>query len=170
MNATHTTRKPAIETTIAGGNLTLTFSDGRTLDLDHTSLSAEIKQAALIHGLKQKLVDAAAISRDPSTGRAATIETKYNAVKEVYDRLLAGQWNKNREAGTGGAGGLLFRALVSLYPSKTPEQLREYLDGKTPAEQAALRKNPKIADAIATLRATSDGSDSDELLAELEQE
>lgn len=170
MSTTHTTRKPAIETTITTAGLVLTFSDGRTLDLDPTKLSADITAAAIMHGLKQKLVDAAAISRDPSTGRAATIETKYNAVREVYDRLLAGQWNKNREAGSGGAGGLLFRALVSLYPTKTPEQLREYLDGKTPAEQAALRKNPKIADAIATLRATSDGSDSDGLLAELEQE
>ena len=128
---------------------------------------------ATMHGLKQKLVDAAAIGRNPDTGRSATIADKYNAVRAVYDRLLAGMWNAPRGEGGTGSGGLLFRALVRMYPGKSPEALREYLSGKTPAEQAALRKNPRVAAIIEEIRAEApdeDSADSDAMLDELADE
>ena len=149
-----TARTPAIEATIEGTVLTLTFSDGRELVVTRDGLSHEIREAALMHGLKQKLVDAAAISRDPDTGRSATLDDKFNAVKEVLDRLMSGQWNKTREGG-GGAGGLLFRALVNLYPKKTPADVRAYLDELTDKEQAAIRRVPAVAAEIDRLRAAS---------------
>lgn len=171
------TATPAIDAAIAGldtGNpsLTLTFSHGPVLTIHAADISAAIAQQAMMHGLKQKLVDAAAISRDPDTGRTATIETKFAAVREVFDRILAGEWNKRRAAGEGGSGGLLYRALCRIYAgSKTPEALRTWLDGKSDAEQAALRKNPKVAAMIETIRAEkagADGVDSDAILGELE--
>lgn len=149
-----TARTPAIEATIGGTVLTLTFSDGRELVITRDGLSQEIREAALMHGLKQKLVDAAAISRDPDTGRSATLDDKFNAVKEVLDRLMSGQWNKTREGG-GGSGGLLFRALVNLYPKKTPADVRAYLDELTDKEQAAIRRVPAVAAEIDRLRAES---------------
>lgn len=176
MNTT-TKNIPTIDATIDGGNgiLTLAFSNGETLTLRAGELSPDIQQQAKLHGLKQKLVDAAAISRNPDTGRSATVEDKFAAVKEVYDRLLSGQWNKVREGGPGGGnGGLLFAALVRLYNGrKTEEEIRAFLVGKTDAEQAALRTSTRIAPIIAEIKAERasrkpDAPNGDDLLAGLE--
>jgi len=164
-----------IQATIIENNtkLQLAFSNGNTLTVDRLQLSDEIIGYAIMHGLKQKLVDAAAISRNPVTGGTADIEDKYNAVKEVFDRITGEnpQWNKNRETGSGGgvSGGLLLRALIRLYPTKSADDLKKYVDSKTKQEQAALRGNPKIATMIDTIRAEkSGGVNSDDLLAELD--
>lgn len=158
---------PAIAANIQGERLILTFSNGDELTLDATQLSAEMRAAAMMHGLKQKLVDAAAISRDPSNGRAASIELKHASVKEVLERLLAGEWNKRREGG-GNSGGLLFRALCVMYDGrKTVEDIKAYLEKLSDKEKAALRKNPKVAQVIDQLR-TDAGESGEDLLAELE--
>ena len=156
---------------MASASLDLAFSNGETLQLRVGDLDARLIEQAVLHGLKQKLVDAAAISRNTETGRPASVADKFEAVKAVYDRLLAGQWNAVREGG-GTTGGLLLRALVRMYAGrKTEADLREFLAGKTDAEKAALRKNPRVAEIIDTIRAESGkdgGIDSDELLAGLE--
>ena len=164
------TRTPAIDATISDdrGTLSLAFSNGQTLSMHVSQIGVDVAAYALMHGLKQKLVDAAAISRNPDTGRSATIDDKYNAVREVYDRLLSGQWNKNRDAGSGTKGGLLFRALCAIYEDKTPEAIKAFLDKKTPAEKTALRNTAKIAAIIATFKTDDDGDiDADTLLDEL---
>lgn len=168
------TNQPAIDTTIADDQsaMTLAFSNGQTLTLRAADLSQDIIARAVMHGLKQKLVDAAAISRDPETGRAATIETKFAAVKEVYDRLLSGDWNKRREGGAGASGGLLFRALCRMYEGKkSADDIKAFLEAKTDAEKAALRKNAKVAAIIEEIRAESTkpgDANADDLLADLE--
>lgn len=163
-------RNTAIEATVEGTVLTLAFANGKTLRMEASTLSQEIIAAATMHGLKQKLVDAAAISRDPVTGATATIDTKYAAVREVYDRLLAGEWNKRREGGGGsGEGGLLYRALCKFYEGKKDAAtVKAWLDGKDKAEQAALRANPKIAAIIDSLRPKVDEAKGADLLSELE--
>lgn len=147
----------ACEVSPEQGLMNLTFADGRKLNLHVSGLSEAIRAAAMMHGLKQKLVDAAAINRDPETGKPATIQTKYDAVREVFDRITSanGTWNKVRGDGTGttGAGGLLYRALVRLYAEvQTPEQVRAYLTPLTAEQQAALRKNKKIAPVIEAIK------------------
>ena len=166
----------AITVTIADDQhaMTLKFANGEEIRVNRAELSDEILRHAVMHGLKQKLVDAAAISRNPDTGRSATVADKYAAVREVYDRLLAGNWNKGRGEGSGsgaGAGGLLFRALCRLYSRKTPEQIRTFLAGKGRDEQAALRKNPRVSAIIEEIKAEmaepGDG-DGEDQLAELD--
>lgn len=162
--------------TSPNNKLTITFADGRTINVMVSDLGPEIRAIALMHGLKQKLVDAAAISRNPDTGRSATIEDKYRAVRTVAEQLFAGRWNAVRNGAGGGtsAGGLLFRALCRMYEGKkTPEQIREFLAGKSKADQAALRGNTHVAAIIDEIKA-EDAKDetpdtgSDELLAELD--
>lgn len=169
---TETKRTPAIECTTGDKQLTIEFSNGQTIWVRLEELNSTIIEQATLHGLKQKLVDAAAISRNPDTGRSATVDDKYNAVKEVYDRLLAGSWNKGRADGQAtGAGGLLFRALCLHYPAKTPEAIRAFLEKKTPKEKAALRGVAAIASIIETLKAestTAGDVDEAELFAGLE--
>ena len=168
---TDTKRNTAITATIDGNTLTLTFANGETLIMRGDALNSDVQQYAMMHGLKQKLVDAAAISRNPETGRAASVEDKYQAVKTVYDRLLAGQWNATREGG-GNAGGLLLQALCRMYAGrKTVDELKAFLADKTDAEKTALRKNPRVAQIIEEIRAEQGKAaniDTDELLGELE--
>ena len=178
------TRTPAIDATVhamyrnaVGTNwaaadsaaVTLKFSNGQELFISADSLPNDVFMQALAHGLKQKLVDAAAISRNPDTGRSATIDDKYNAVREVFDRLMSGQWNKVRDGGASTKGGLLFRALCLMYPDKTPDAIKAFLDKKTPAEKTALRNTARIASIIATFKADEidDDIDADTLLDEL---
>lgn len=153
------------------GGLALQFANGEVLALTAAQLTNNILEHAIWHGLKQKLVDAAAISRNTETGRPATVEDKYQAVKTVYDRLLSGAWNATREGG-GATGGLLLQALCRMYQGrKTPDQLREFLADKTDAEKTALRKNPRVAQIIEEIRAEQGKAaniDTDELLGELE--
>ena len=179
MNDT-TKRNTAITATIVTNEtdgrpcaLHLKFADGEELAITASQLTNNVMEYAVFHGLKQKLVDAAAISRNPETGRAASVEDKYQAVKTVYDRLLAGQWNAVREGG-GATGGLLLQALVRMYAGrKTPDELKTFLADKSDAEKTALRKNPRVAAIIEDIRAETGKAasiDTDELLGELDEE
>lgn len=149
---TKTTSAPTIAATIEGSTLTLAFSHGAQIVFRASDVNEDIRAQATMHGFKQKLVDAAAISRNPDTGRSATVQDKFDAVREVYDRLLAGEWNKVRE-GTS-TGGLLLAALLRIYEGKkTRDQLVAFLASKTDTEQAALRNAPRYATVIAEIRA-----------------
>lgn len=183
MNATTNTTNKTITTTVhtdggltGNGSLRIDVVGFTPLMVQIRDLSDAMLEQAVLHGLKQKIVDAAALSRNPDTGRSATAADKYNAMREVLDRVIAGEWNKTRGDGTGtGSGGLLFAALCRLYTVKTPEDIRAFLDGKTTAEQAALRKNPKVAAVIETIKAerakdAPDDADTDDMLAELDGE
>lgn len=163
-------QKKDIEATIeSDGSLVLTFRHGEMLRLHPESLTPEIQRVAMLHGLKQKLVDAAAISRDTATGRAATVATKFNAVREIFDRIThatAPSWNKPRAGGAGGQGGLLARA-IARYKSVPVEAAKAYLDRLTDAQKQALRVDPRIATIINELRLESAkpaGIDADALL------
>lgn len=158
------------------GRLTLTFADQTSVALSTVYLSPEILSQALMHGLKQKLVDAAAIARNTDTGASATVADKKEAVLEVFNRLLGGEWNKGRVAGDGtsGKGSILLLALQRLQPNRDAAELAEWLKARTDAERAALAKNAKIlphVQAIQAERAAAaakrSGVDSDELLSDL---
>lgn len=165
-----TTQKTALACTIDGLRLTITSNIGHRLELDANRLTADLLNHAIMHGLKQKLMDAAAISRNPDTGRSASVSDKFDAIMDVYERLLVGEWNKVREGGSP-TGGLLLQALMTIYPSKTREQLVAYLAGKSATEKTALRKVPRVATIIEELkaaRAKDDGIDGDALLDDLD--
>ena len=170
MNTETTKRTPAITAAIDGMMLTFTGDNGRVLAIDARTLSTSSLDAAIMHGLKQKVGDAAAISRNPETGRSASTDDKFDAMVEVVKRLELDHWNKPRESGDGaGAGGLLFKALCRVKADKTPAEVKAYLDGRSKEEQAALRKVPVIAAAIDAIRAESAkaaGIDGEALLAD----
>ena len=148
-------RKPAITAEINGTVLTLDFANGRSIMIDASILDRTIREAAIMHGLKQKLVDAAAISRDPDTGRSATIDDKYRAVLEIADRIRGENptWNKVRgEGGSTSGSNLLIRALMRM-TRKDRAAIDKFLEPKSKEEKAALRKNPKVAAVILEIQA-----------------
>jgi len=179
MNATKKTPDMSVATTFPApektvtvpcGMLNIDFRNGKWIQIDAGNLTPEVLAQAIMHGLKQKLVDAAAITRDPETGRSATIETKFDAVEAVAKRLQAGEWNKRREGAV--TGGLLLRALVRMYAGrKTTDQIKSWLETKSDKEKAALRKTSDIAKHIEEIRAedaAGNGDDLPDLLAELD--
>ena len=161
---------------ITHGELTLTFADQTTATLSTHDLSPDILSQALLHGLKQKLVDAAAIARNIDTGASATVADKKEAVMEIHARLLEGGGNKGRAAGDGtnGKGSILLLAFQRLQPNRDAAELAEWLKARTDPERAALAKNAKIlphVQAIQAERAAAaakrSGVDSDALLKDL---
>ena len=165
---------PAIGADIVGTRLNITFADGRALELEATELTPEMQHAAMMHGLKQKLVDAGAIARNTMTGKSASLSDKFDAIEEVFNRITgaAPTWNKQRGEGTGGnGGGSLKRALMQM-TGKTSAQIDAYLEAKTKEEKTALKKNAKVAEIILELQTAGadEGIDTDALLDELNEE
>ena len=187
MSATNSTsRVPAIAVEIAHARgvshvdmshsaLTLTFADGTATQFSTVDFSPSILTQALAHGLKQKLVDAAAIARNTETGASATVQDKKEAVLAVLNRLMAGEWNKTREGGDGAAkGSLLLLALGRMNPAGDMSALAERVKAMTDEQRAALSKNPKVLVHIqaiqaerAAAKARVSGVDSDALLGDL---
>lgn len=166
------TKKQAMSVDIFGTTLTVTFSNGKDLAIDVSTLTPEIQRAAMLHGIKQKLVDSAAIARNTATGASASVDDKYNAVQEVHARLTSpnATWNKERAAADTPAksSNLLVRALMQM-TGKDKAYVDDFLSAKTKAQREALRVNPRVLAIIAELQAAtaSNGVDTDELLGEL---
>ena len=173
MNTNDMIKKQAdITTDIFGSVLTITFSNGSAIEVDVATLPPAMQLQAALHGMKQKLVDAAAIGRNTDTGRSATITDKFEAVQEVYTRVVVdGQWNKTRSEGGGAKGSKTFlcEALMELY-KKDRAVITTWIKEKTKEELAALRANSKVSDIIRRLEAEKSlatGVDADEMLDEL---
>lgn len=163
-------RQALYDYTSTDTSATFAFITGDRISIRFEDLTPEIKHQLMVHGLKQKICDGAAIPRDTETGYAASNSDKIDAMQQIAHRLIMGQWNATREGSGGNTGGLLLKALCELYPNKTREQLADYLAGKTDKEKAALRASPKIAPIIDRIKAESGksaGIDADELLADL---
>lgn len=151
-------------------------------ELTAENLSPEIWARAAIHGLVQKVSDAAAISRDELSGDPAIdARLKYDAMAVVVERLKAGDWKKPAGDGAGPVSGIIYRAfeewVVSMAKAKktaapSPDAIRAAYDGKDRAGQLALRNVPAIAaiiDRIKSERGAASGKtvDTDALLGEL---
>lgn len=165
-----TKRTPIITADIYGTVLTLTFNNGEELRVDAATLPDDIRTAAMMHGLKQKCIDGAAIARNTDTGRSATVQDKFEAVKEIVDRLTgpAPSWNKTREGESASQANLLVRAIMRLQ-DKPRDVVVAWLEGKDKDQKAALRKNPKVAEMIAQIQRENAGDTSatDAMLDEL---
>jgi len=173
----NTTKRNAMSVDIFGTTVTVTFANGKDLAIDTATLSPEIQRMAMTHGIKQKLVDAGAIARNTETGASASIDDKYAAVHEVYERLTSpnGTWNKQRGDGgesksTGGKGNLLVRALMQM-TGKDKTYIEDFLSAKSKKERDSLKTDPRVITVIAELQAAKAGDvDTDALLGELEAE
>jgi hypothetical protein len=167
-----TTKRAAISADIFGTTLTVNFATGQELTVDVTKLSPEIQRAAMLHGIKQKLIDSAAIARNIENGRSATVDDKYAAVKTVFDRITSpnGTWNKQKaDVGEPSSGSnMLVRALMRM-TGKDKVYVEDFLAAKTKEQRSALKKNPKVLAIIADLRSAEGTGDVDtnELLGEL---
>lgn len=137
---------------------------------DMRKLSPEVRQRAILHGMTQRISDAAAIARDPDTGESASAQDKFDAMKRLVAHYESGtsEWSRRPVAGEGQSGGLLFKALCILSAeTKTPEEIKAWMATKTRTQLAKLRTTGKVAEVIESLRPVSLAVDTDALLDEL---
>ena len=103
---------------------------------------------AMMHGFKQKISDAGAMSADTTTGKVDP-KARIEKMRRVAESLSNGDWELQRTGG-GATGGLLAKALCEVM-KKEMDVIREFLKGKTEAEKNALRQHGPIARVIARL-------------------
>jgi len=126
-----------------------------------------LQQRAMMHGFEQRIRDAAAIPRDPLTGKSADPAEKFAAMVRVIEHLeTANEWDLPRVGG-GQPGDFAFAIAET---QKVPmEQAREFVKGLSADEKKALSVHPPIKavlDFLAASRVPS-GMDAGSLLARL---
>lgn len=138
------------------------------ISFDLASVNAANKLQAMTHGFIQRISDAAAISRDPETGKPATPEEKFEAMLRLVKHYESGasEW---RIAGVGGVArsSVLLDAMVQLYPTRTRDDLKAWLGAKSKTQRAALARSSRVAPIIAAMTPVS--GDADAMLDELDQ-
>jgi hypothetical protein len=152
MAKNETPRTPDVAVVIDAdeGTLKFTFGDGVTRLYDMRDFPNEILRYATLHGLKQKINDAAAIQRNPETGKSATIQEKRDAIEAMASQIGSGEWNKTGE-GDGSSGlGLLARALTRLYPDR---DIKVFVAGLSKEQQAAMRASARVRTVIDVIKA-----------------
>ena len=165
----------AVEIDRASNRITFTVRDAGEIVLDMSRLSPEVLAYAAFHGMKQRIADAAAMSRNPDTGAPASPVDKFAAMEALAAHYMSGSDEWALRVASGGAGkpsGLTLRALADVQGVDITT-MRERVDtlaerkGTTPAALLReLAKAPAVAKRIAEMRATS-SPDADELLGEL---
>jgi len=156
------------------GKLKFTVLGAGEFLFDTSECAAALRAQAEDHGWKQRISDRAAIPHNTTTGKAATPEEKYLAMRELAEHYQTGseQWSMRGErAGRGPSAetALLIEALVQLYPARTAEQIGKWLSKQSKNEIAGLLVNERIKSLVDELRsAQSAGVDVDGLLMEME--
>lgn len=132
------------------------------ITIDVSALSEEIRNRAMLHGLIQKVSDAAAMPKAELTGTEIENATrKRNAMAAVAETIIAGDWSKRREGGAGPVAGIIYRAFAEFAADKakaakkpvpTDTQLRALYDKQDRKAQLALRNVPEIAAIIERMK------------------
>lgn len=171
-----------IETTVSADAITFTIENvPGALTLPIAELSNEIHNRALVHGLIQKISDAAAMPKSELSGDpVADAHTKSAAMQAVISRLLSGDWSARNGDGSGPVAGIIYRAFerwvlenaaAKKVEAPTPADIRAAYDKRDRAGQLALKAIPRIAAIMDELRAEkpakSNAVDGDALLSEL---
>ena len=132
-----------------------------TIDLDDLRLSPEVMAAAAINGFRQRLMDAAAIKRDTTTGLSVSPAEKDAAIRKLYDHYMSGttEWELSRGAAGPRMDPLVVRALCEAF-GKAEDVVRAMIEAKAlekglkPSEYcAAMAELGRVKPIVARLRA-----------------
>lgn len=169
----------AVTAVIADGKLVITAHGCEPMVVDPASLSQANRDYALLHGLKQRIVDAGALST--VGGGKPTPEEKDAAMRELFDHYMSGAegWSPTRsgERGAGAEGGLTLRALAAIYGMDNDsmkakvEALAVKRGMTTKAYYTVVATYPDVAAKIAEFKAARVAPElAESLLDELKQE
>jgi hypothetical protein len=153
---------------VKAGEQTLTT----TLELE--KMSESNRKRALLHWLVQRVSDRAAIARNTESGKSATPEEKFNAMRELVEFYNTGteEWAiAGKGPGPSAELTLLVNALCEAYPQKQREDLAKWAKARSAIERTALMEGKMLKPIVEKLRAeASKQVDADALLAGLDVE
>lgn len=160
--------------------LTFTVGEAGTIEIPVSDVPEEVRNRALLHGLVQKVSDAAAMPKSELTGNAKKdAKAKFDKMSAVATRILGGDWSRKAGDGTGQVSGIIFRAFSEYVedmakakkkPIPDADKIRAVYDSKSRAGQLALRNVPEISAIMERLRSERGPSvsiNTDELLGDL---
>jgi len=149
------------------------------VELDLTKVHSDILERAAIHGLKQRISDAAALPCDTETGLPATALEKYENLSKLVEHYNSGtgEWNRTRVAGEGKGpnAAKTLTAIANVYKLADTDAAKVYVEktavkrGIEYSEALALwRSSDKIKEELARMAAATPSKvNADELLGEL---
>lgn len=159
------------------GNILVAVAGVGSITMDMTKVHADNKAYAAFHGFKQRLVDAAALSRDTTNGATASPADKFAAIKELVDHYEGGSPDWSRQSAGGGASSITLEAIATIQGltyEVAEERVARMADAKFGGDTrkclAYLRTGAKVAEEIERIRKArmpAPKLDADEALAEL---
>lgn len=141
-------------------------ADGQDTVIRVADLPDAIRMQAMVHGIKQKIGDAGAVTAGDN-GKVDPNE-KLRRVMDMAERIGRGVWNERSVGGTSDDH-VLIRALLIAYPAKTRDTIAAYVDGLKPAEKRALLapQSPIAAQVQSVRSELATGVDADSILGKL---
>lgn len=134
------------------------------LALDLSKVSEANRQRAALHGLVQRVSDAAAMQRDSKTGASATPQEKFEAMRRLVEHYESGsgEWSPARE--TQGVGRprvdqdrvLLSMALGIFNPAKDAGTVAQFVQGLKKEQVMALLVSEQLRESVALAREEMD--------------
>jgi len=164
--------QPVIDLT--GNSVTFKVKGHLDIILDMSRLHPDIiRQAAMVGMAQVRIVDAAAVGRADKDGliipEAERLAMKHERMAGLVEHYMTGtaEWSR-RAAGGASESGLLYRALREAYPAKTEQEIRDFLEGKSTKQKAALVASEALKPFVDKIRSESTaGINAEELLAGL---
>ena len=84
---------------VVAGTVTFTFENGLApLTIRTSEISTDTATHAMLHGLSQKIGDAAAISKTEENGYTVTEAMRRAEVEAMMEQLRTGSWNTRKAA------------------------------------------------------------------------
>jgi len=163
------------------GKLVCTVVGRGEITFDPDKVSAANRARFMLHGMKQRLADGAALARDTETGASATPEEKFAAIQRIADHYESGtdDWAlRVAEAKAEGDGSWLCKALVALGKARTLEEAAQLVikfaekkhDGQMGPARKALLAASDIKAKVLELKAAAvpeSKLNADDMLADL---
>lgn len=124
-----------------------------SIEVDIRRLSSDIIRRLTLHGLAQKIGDAAAKERDPITGKSATWAVKHASMRRIADALLAGEWSVRAERTPPDAITPDRVEAVARARGADRVTIERWLNGLTPERRAAVFGHASVQVELARMRA-----------------
>ena len=153
--------KAVVGTTIVDGILYVGVKGFPVMKVVPGEMSEGVRSMAVLNGLRQRLMDAAAIKRDTTTGLSVSPAEKDAAIRKLFDHYMGGAdtWELQRGAVGPRMDPLVVRAICEAF-GKSEEVVRGMIEAKAaekglkPAEYcAAMAGVGKVKPIVERLRA-----------------
>ena len=162
LGVTHTANEAGALTAIPGA---------RPLVVDMNRLADAVRVRAAIHGMIQRVSDAAAIARTKENNYTVSAQERYDAMAELVEHYMTGtdQWRLRASERTS-RDGLLLQALCEAYPNKSRDALSGWLKKQSQATRLSLQNDSPLISPIYNrlVSEQTDSVDGDALAGELE--